>query len=198
MEPRVAVYVRVSTDSQNHESQEAELREYCQRRGWKNVTWYRDTASGARQDRQGLADLMTKIRKGKVDVLLCYKLDRLGRSLSHLAQILAELQSCRVALICPSQGIDTTDGNPAAHLQLNILGAVAQFEREIITERVSAGIKAAQARGVKFGRPAASDARKQQVLALAAEGHKAKAISKSTRTPYSSVTEIIRSAQNQY
>jgi DNA invertase Pin-like site-specific DNA recombinase len=195
MEPKVAIYVRVSTDSQNHESQEAELREYCQRRDWKNVEWYRDTASGARQDRQGLADLMAKIRKGKVDVLLCYKLDRLGRSLSHLAQILAELQSCRVALICPSQGIDTSNDNPAAHLQLNLLAAVSHFERQLISERVNAGVKAAQARGVKFGRPPTSDARKQQVLALAAEGHKAKAISEKLRMPYSSVTEILRGFQ---
>lgn len=192
MDPKVAIYVRVSTDSQNHESQEAELREYCQRRGWQNVEWYRDTASGARQDRQGLADLMTKIRKGKVDVLLCYKLDRLGRSLSHLAQILAELQSCRVALICPSQGIDTTNDNPAAHLQLNILASVASYEKHLISERVNAGVKAAQARGVKFGRPARSQERRQQILALAAEGLKAKAISDKLRIPYSSVTETLR------
>lgn len=193
MEPKVAIYVRVSTNSQNHESQEAELREYCQRRGWQNVMWYRDTASGARQDRQGLAELMSKVRTSKIDVLLCFKLDRIGRSLNHLAQILAELQLHRVALICPTQGIDTSNGNPAAHLQLNILGAVAQFEREIITERVNAGVRAARARGVKFGRPGRSEERKQQIRALAAEGLKAKAIAKKLGIPYSSVTESLRS-----
>ena len=69
---------------------------------------------------------------GKVDIVLAFKLDRLARSLSHLAQLIAELQVNRVALVCPSQGIDTSNSNPAAHLQLNILAAVAQFERELI------------------------------------------------------------------
>lgn len=194
MEPRVAVYLRVSTDTQVHDSQEAELREYCDRRGWTNIEWYRDTASGAKQDRQGLIDLMQKVRRGKVDIVLAFKLDRLARSLSHLAQLIAELQVHRVALVCPSQGIDTSNSNPAAVLQINILAAVAQFERELITERIRAGVAAAKARGVKMGRPASSDRKKQQVLELANQGVRAKAISQQLRIPYSSVTQIIREA----
>jgi putative DNA-invertase from lambdoid prophage Rac len=72
----------------------------------------------------------------KVDIVMCYKLDRLGRSLAHLAQLIAEFQTHGVALVCTSQGIDTTNSNPAAQLQLNILCAVAECEREIIRERV--------------------------------------------------------------
>src|SRR6218665_4035735 len=106
MEPRVVVYLRVSTDSQHHDSQEAELQDYCRRRGWNRVEWFRDTASGAKQDRSGLNDLMQKVRRGKVDIVLAFKLDRVARSLSHLAQIIAELQTNRVALVCPRQGID--------------------------------------------------------------------------------------------
>jgi DNA invertase Pin-like site-specific DNA recombinase len=156
------------------------------------VEWYRDTASGAKQDRQGLNELMQKVRRGKVDIILAYKLDRVARSLSHLAQFIAELQTCRVALVCPSQGIDTSNGNPAAHLQLNILAAVAQFERELITERVNAGIAAARVRGVTLGRPATPDRRKRQVGDLVKEGLSARDISARLKIPYSTVTELIR------
>lgn len=193
MEPNVAVYLRVSTDSQHHDSQESELWDYCQRRGWQRVEWYRDTASGAKQDRNGLNELMHKVRRGKLDIVLAFKLDRVARSLSHLAQIIAELQTHRVALVCPSQGIDTSNGNPAAHLQLNILAAVAQFERELITERVRAGVAAAQARGVKMGRPATPERRKRQVAELAAQGVQAREISSRLKIAYSTVTQLIRS-----
>lgn len=192
MELRVAVYLRVSTDNQVHDSQEKELQEYCIRRGWTNVEWYRDTASGTKHDRQGLNDLMQNVRRGRVDTVLAYKLDRLGRSLGHLAQIIAELQTHRVALVCPSQGIDTSNNNPAAHLQLNILAAVAQFEKELITERVNAGLAAAKARGVKMGRPGTPDTRKQQVIELRQQGVTARQISEKLKMPYSSVTEILR------
>lgn len=192
MDPRVAVYLRVSTDTQIHDSQEAELRDYCVRRGWSNIELFRDTASGAKQDRRGLSDLMQKVRRGRVDVVLAFKLDRLARSLSHLAQLIAELQVHRVALVCPSQGIDTSNSNPAAHLQLNILAAVAQFERELITERVRAGVAAAKARGVRMGRPATSQRKKQEILTLAGTGVPARRISEHLRVPYSTVTQLLR------
>lgn len=197
MEPKVAVYLRVSTETQQHDSQEAELKDYCLRRGWSRIEWYRDIASGAKQDRSGLNDLMQKVRRGKVDIVLAFKLDRVARSLGHLAQIIAELQTNRVALVCPSQGIDTSNGNPAAHLQLNILAAVAQFERELITERVRAGVSAAKSRGVKMGRPATARSKKQQLAALLAEGLNGRAISVRLRLPYSTVTEIIRECRQQ-
>lgn len=192
MEPRVAVYLRVSTENQTHDSQEAELQEYCLRRGWKQIEWFREKASGARQDRKGLTELMAKVRRGKVDVVLAFKLDRIARSLSHLAQVLAELQLHQVALVCPSQGIDTSNQNPAAQLQLNILGAVAQFEREMIVERVRGGVKAAQARGVKLGRPATSSRRREEIKALLNDGLDLKSISARLQIPYSSVSEIAR------
>ena len=78
MESRIAIYLRVSTDNQTHNSQKAELEEYCTRRGWSNVQWFIDTASGAKQDRDALNRLMEHVRRGKVDVLLIHKLDRLA------------------------------------------------------------------------------------------------------------------------
>ena len=75
---------------------------------------------------------MAAVRRGKAKVVVCFKLDRLGRSLSHLAQLIDEFNVHRVALVVPEQGIDTSEGNPAGKLQLHILCAVAEFEREII------------------------------------------------------------------
>src|ERR1700745_1381079 len=150
---RVVIYSRVSTDRQIHDSQLQEVRAYCARRGWHDAEEFSDTASGAKTNRQGLDALMALVRRGRIDAIVCFKLDRLGRSLAHLAQLIGELQTNRVALLCTSQGIDTSATNPAAQLQLNILCAVAEFEREIIRERVNAGLKAARARGIRLGRP---------------------------------------------
>ena len=109
----VAIYTRISTDKQSHDSQLSELREYCQRRNWLDVTEYSDVISGSNFARRGLDHLMQDIRRGRIDLVVCFKLDRLGRSLAHLAQIIAEFTSHNVALICTSQGIDTSDNNPA-------------------------------------------------------------------------------------
>ncbi len=83
-----------------------------------------------KRERAAFNVMMDEVREGTVDILLTWKIDRLARSLNHLAQIIAALQTCKVALVCPSQGIDTTESNPCAQFQLNILAAVAQFERE--------------------------------------------------------------------
>ncbi|RYD80640.1 MAG: hypothetical protein EOP84_11825 [Verrucomicrobiaceae bacterium] len=189
---RVAAYLRVSTDQQSHCSQRAELEEYCVRRGWTNVRWFEDTASGAKQSRDGLNVLMDLVRRGKIDAVVTFKLDRLARSLCHLAQLIAEFQAHRVALVCPSQGIDTSNSNPAAMLQINVLAAVAQFEREIITERVNAGIAAAKQRGVRLGRPPKTHKHIAAVSTLLAEGLSAAEISRRLGLPYSTTTEMIR------
>jgi len=112
-----------------------------------------DTISGSKISRKGLDALMKAVRGGKVDVVLCYNLDRLGRSLSHLVQLLAEFAAHKVALIVPGQGINMSSSNPASALLLNMLGAIAQFEHSTIDERVNAGLAAARRRGVKLGRP---------------------------------------------
>ena len=147
---KVAIYSRVSTDKQSHDSQMIELRDYCTRRGWDQVTEYTDQISGGSFSRGGLATMMKEVRRGRLDTLICFKLDRLGRSLGHLVQLIGELTTNKVALICPGQGIDTSDSNPVNQLQLHILGAIAEFERSIIRDRVQAGLKAAKSRGVKL------------------------------------------------
>src|SRR5205814_1286942 len=147
---RTALYLRVSTDRQTTDSQAVELRDYCTRRGWKELREFSDTSSGAKFSREGLDALMKEVRKGRIDTIVAYKLDRLGRSLPHLAQLISEMSVHRVALVIPAQGIDTSASNPASQLQLNILMAVSEFEREIIRERVNSGLRAAKARGARF------------------------------------------------
>ena len=118
---KVVIYARVSTDRQNHDSQLDELRKYCGRRGWTDVEVITDVILGAKSSREGLDRLMRAVRRGMVDIVLCFKLDRLGRSLSHLAGLIDELTTHNVALVVPGQGIDTSKGNPAGRLQLHVL-----------------------------------------------------------------------------
>ena len=136
--------------------------------------------------------MMKLVRKGKIDAVLCFRLDRLGRSLGHLAQLLGELTSNRVALIVPGQGIDTSASNPAATLQLNILAAIAQFERELIRERVLAGIAAAKGRGVRFGRPATSSKHLPGVESLIAAGKSTREIARELKISKSSAANLAK------
>src|SRR4026208_2572886 len=109
---------------------------------------------------------MAKVRKDRVDVVGVYKLDRLGRSLQHLAQLISEFERHGTALVATSQGIDTSSSNPAGRLQMHVLAAVAEFERSVIVERINAGLAAARERGVKLGRPRTLDGHKAAVARL--------------------------------
>jgi DNA invertase Pin-like site-specific DNA recombinase len=189
---KVLIYTRVSTDKQNHDSQLQDLRDYCNRRGWTAVEEISDTVSGTKSSRKGLDRLMAAVRRGKVDIVVCFKLDRLGRSLSHLAQIIDEFSAHKVALVVPAQGIDTSEGNPAGKLQLHILCAVAEFEREIIRERVNAGLAVAKKKGVRLGRPSTLDAHRDEIAQLRTAGLSCRAIAKELGIPVGSVFQIIR------
>ena len=149
---RAGIYVRVSTTEQDTGLQETELREYCERRGWESIL-YRDRGqSGAKQDRPALNSLLADLRKRKVDVILVWSLDRLARSLKQLLTISEECRSLGVDLVSLKQSIDTT--LPASRLTFQILGAVAEFERELLRERVKAGMAQARRAGKRIGRPA--------------------------------------------
>jgi DNA invertase Pin-like site-specific DNA recombinase len=191
---RIAVYGRVSTDGQNHSSQLRELREYVARRWPKAVvTKYLDTISGTRSSRVSLDALMSEIRKGRVDILAIYKLDRLGRSLQHLAQLIGEINNHGTALVVTSQGIDTTnENNSAGRLQLNVLMAVAEFERDNIVERINAGLAAARERGSKFGRPRTLDKHVAAVAELRAKGLSGRAIAAELGLPAGSVFALFK------
>ena len=150
---KAAIYCRVSTSDQHNEIQVRELTEYVKRRGWELVGVYQDQVSGAKTRRPGLDALMKDARLRKFDAVLVLKLDRFGRSLIQCVSGIQELASVGVRFIAVSQGMDTDDANPASKLMMHILAAVAEFERELIKERVSLGLKNAMAAGVSLGRP---------------------------------------------
>lgn len=143
------------------DSQRAECMRAAESRGFDPVV-FEDVASGARFSRKALDDMLARMRRREFAAVICYKLDRLGRSLPHLAQLVMELESNGVGLIAASQGIDTTDSNPVARMQMHVLMAVAEFERDMIRERTKAGLAVARSRGVMLGRPKGPSARAQR------------------------------------
>jgi DNA invertase Pin-like site-specific DNA recombinase len=192
---RIIIYGRVSTAEQRHDFQITEVQDYCARR-WGDdavVTVITGTASGSRTSREGLDQVIQLVRRNKVEVVACFKLDRLGRSLSHLAQIITELDQHNVAIVATSQGIDTNHDSPAGRLQMHVLMAVAEFERSLIVERVRAGQVAARARGVKFGRPATLDRHKETVTELLRAGWTCRQIASEKAIPLGSVFRLSRS-----
>jgi DNA invertase Pin-like site-specific DNA recombinase len=155
-------YARVSTDDQVLDSQHDALAAA----GCEQV--YDDVASGARDDRPGLEQAMKALRKG--DVLVVYKLDRVGRSLPHLVELVAELERREVGFRVLTGQIDTTTA--AGRLVFHIFAALAEFERELIRERTRAGLASARARGRRGGRPSKMTPSKlRMAMALMADPH---------------------------
>ena len=150
---RVSLYARVSTlNGQNPEMQLTELREYAARRGWAISAEYVDLGvSGAKESRPEFNRMMTDAHRREFDAVLCWKLDRLGRSLKHLVNTLADLQAYGVAFISLRDNLDLS--TPSGRLMFHVVAAMAEFERALIRERVTAGIHAARARGQRIGRP---------------------------------------------
>lgn len=191
----VIIYARVSTSNQTVDSQLEELRSYCERRGWKDVQEITDYISGGATSRAGLDRLMGLVRRGKVAVVVAYKLDRLARSLIHLVQMTGELQAHGTGLVIPGQGIDTSETSPVAQLQLHLLGAFAEFEKSLIVERVNAGLRAAKQRGVTLGRPSKNAKHLPRVIELLRQNRCNQVIMRELGLPRSSVGELIREAR---
>src|SRR5689334_13333326 len=148
---RAAIYARVSTIDQTVDNQLLELRHYVEARQWTAKEYVDVGVSGARARRPELDRLLADAKRRKFDVLVCWRLDRLGRNLKHLVVLLDELQALGIAFVSLGEGIDCT--TPAGRLQLHILGAIAEFERSRIAERVKAGLQRARAQGKRLGRP---------------------------------------------
>ena len=148
---RAAIYARVSTLDQEPENQLQELRRYVEARGWTGTEYVDRGVSGSKEKRPALDRLLADAKRRRFDVLVCWRLDRLGRNLRHLITLLDELQVLGVAFVSLAEGIDAT--TPAGKLQMHILGAIAEFERERIRERVLAGLQRARAQGKRLGRP---------------------------------------------
>ena len=148
---RCALYARVSTTDQTCDNQLIELRRYVEARGWTATEFVDSGVSGATHKRPALDALLKDAKRRRFDVVVIWKLDRLGRSLKHLLFLVEELQALGIALVSLGESIDAT--TPAGRLQFHVLSAVAQFERDRIRERVVAGLQRARAQGVRLGRP---------------------------------------------
>ncbi len=141
---RTAIYARVSTTDQKCEMQLAELREYVSRRSLKPAGEYVDTGwSGSKASRPEFDRLMRDVGKRVVDVILCWKLDRFGRSLLHCKTAIEQLRAHGVRFLATSQNIDSDESNPTSRFLLHVLMAAAEFERELIHERSVLGQKRA-------------------------------------------------------
>jgi DNA invertase Pin-like site-specific DNA recombinase len=149
---RAGVYARVSTTDQHCENQLVELRRYCEARQWTISREYVDEGvSGAKERRPALDVLIRDAKRRRFDVLVCWRLDRLGRNLRHLVTMLEDLNHLGVGFVSLGEGIDCT--TPAGKLQLHILAALAEFERARIAERVRLGMARARRDGKHLGRP---------------------------------------------
>ncbi len=151
---RVAIYARVSTADQSCEMQLRELREYTERRGWTAEKEYVDSGwSGAKANRPELDRLMRDASMRRFDAVLVWKLDRWGRSVAHSIKSIQELIALDIRFLAVTQNIDTDESNPMSRFLLHIFAAFAELEREMIRERVTSGIRVAQANGKRLGRP---------------------------------------------
>jgi DNA invertase Pin-like site-specific DNA recombinase len=152
---RVALYLRVSTLEQDVTNQRRELEAVAQRHGWRIVAVFSDNGvSGAkdRAKRPGLDEMMKAVARRDVDMVAAWSVDRLGRSLQGLlVEVLVELRAKGVDLYLHRQGIDTT--TPAGKAMYQMLGVFSEFEREMIRERVLAGMARARSQGKHLGRP---------------------------------------------
>lgn len=188
---RAALYLRVSTDDQSVALQRRDLLAAAAQRGWDVVETYTDEGvSGAkgRDKRPGLDRLLKATTRRKHDVIMAWSVDRLGRSLGHLIEMLGELEGSGVNLFLMQQDIDTT--TPAGRALFQMSGVFAEFERAMIRERVKAGLAVAVAKGKQLGRKPIEDARAFQVRELRAKGMGLNRISRVTGLGSSTVQRI--------
>ena len=188
---RTAIYARCSTDSQNPDMQLSELREYAFRRGLQIVGEFTDIASGSKDDRPQLNKVLALAKQRKIDALLVWKVDRLGRSLRHLVNTISELEAVGVAFISLKDSLDFS--TPAGRLMFNVIAAMGQFERDLIRERVKSGMANAKRKGIKLGRKAVQvDA--AEIQRLRSEGLSFEAIAKQTGLGVGTIFRALRAA----
>lgn len=193
MSKRIAIYARVSTDKQTCENQLQELRAIAERMNYTIVAEFIDNGiSGmkTRQDRPALDQLMKSATQHKFDMVMCWSIDRLGRSLQNLVEILNELQAMKIDLFFLQQGMDTS--TPSGRMIFSVFGAIGEFERNLIRERVIAGQKRAMANGVKIGRPSKmNDGLKSAIQLLREKGMGIKQIARELKVGVGTVYSVM-------
>jgi DNA invertase Pin-like site-specific DNA recombinase len=191
---QVALYCRVSTDDQSCARQERDLRAFAKRAGHEIVAVFRETASGAKNDRAERNKVMALAQARKIDAILVTELSRWGRSTQDLVQTLDDLHSWKVSVLAQT-GLSFDLSTASGKLMRTIMAGLAEFERDLIRERVKSGLAAAKARGVVLGRQHGqrpSDKKAKRVLQLHADGLSYRLIGRNVGLSKNTVMEIIR------
>lgn len=195
MGQKVAIYCRVSTADQSCERQERDLLAYAEKADYEVAGVWKETASGAKVDRLARRQVMALAQAREIDAVLVTELTRWGRSTIDLVHTLQELQAWGVSLIAQT-GLQFDLGTPQGRLIASLMAALAEFERDLIRERVRSGVAAAQARGQRFGRQAGdrpkSDKLAPKVLELVAAGQSYRQVAAALQLSKNTVTEIVK------
>jgi len=187
---RIAIYARVSTTDQSTDSQLLDLRRYVSERGWNIFKEYVDEGiSGTKDSRPALNELMNDAKKRKFDVVLVWRFDRFARSTKHLILALEEFKNLGIDFVSYQENIDTS--SPLGSAIFTIISAVAQLERDIIAERVKAGLRRARLRGIKIGRPEAR-IDPEQVFQLRNRGMSIRQIAHTMKASKSTVARCLK------
>lgn len=194
---KVGIYARVSTKEQSPESQLLDLRNFCAARGWEIVKEFVDVGiSGAKDERPALRELMqTYAKRRLIDVVLVWRFDRFARSLKHLLNTLHELNELRIHFASYQEGLDTSTAQ--GRLVFSLVGAIAEFERELARDRILAGLRNAKANGVQLGRPGAEfDIEKARQLH--AEGRSLREIAEETGAKVTTLHRLFQITPNNF
>ena len=189
---RAALYLRVSSLDQHPETQLHDLRQMAAQRGYEIVHEYTDRISGAKARRPGLDELMREARRGRFDVVLVWASDRIARSVKHFLEVLDELNHLGIEFVSFRENIDTA--GPLGRAIVVIIGAIAELERNLIVERVRAGMRRAKLEGRHIGRKPL-DLDREAILRDRERGHSLRQIAKTHRISRTSVHRVL-SEQN--
>ena len=187
---RAFLYARVSTGEQNEGMQVREMTERAARSGY-DVEIFTDSISGAKEKRPGLDRMMDLVRRGKCDVVMVYRFDRFARSTQHLVNALNEFQALGVQFISVHEAIDTN--TPMGKFAFHVFAAIAEFERELIRERVRSGVAHARSKGHRLGRPRA-DVDASQIMLLRSQRLSLRAIARELEVSHATVRRALQDA----
>jgi putative DNA-invertase from lambdoid prophage Rac len=191
---QVAIYCRVSTEDQSCERQERDLRAFAKRAGHEIVAVYKETASGANNDRAERRRVMALAQAREIDAILVTELSRWGRSTQDLVQTLDDLHTWKVSVLAQT-GLSFDLSTASGKLMRTIMAGLAEFERDLIRERVKSGLAAAKSRGVALGRQVGqrpSDKKAKKVLQLHSDGLSYRLIARNVGLSKNTVMDIVR------
>jgi len=187
---RCVIYTRVSTEDQKLDQQVYELSRFAKKRGWKVVKVFEEKKPGNDKDRPGLNKALELARQRKVDVFLVWKFDRFARSVSLLVNTLEEFNSLEVEFVSLKDKIDTT--TPVGKMSFSVIAAMAEMEKDIMSERIKAGIESRRRNGHQIGRPSKGEELKNEILGLRSRKYSLNKIGRMLNIHTSTVSSVIK------